>query len=346
MLTNELLGTIVVRSVIFHDVPNHRGTGGAEVTLSTQITRINADHRRMLQEKLTKVLASRRAYGIIFNAQTTSPVPAAVRVHTASGYSAQHLVEMSQGLARHLYGLQNGAISPGLLCVIDIVAGGRHGLVLMKLEREAGAALEPVREGAEIHFDMDLFSNLILTDGTRLFKTAAFLRIGLGDDDFAMTACDGQHQTTDSTEMARFWLLYLGCTVEEEPRVTTAKFYNASLDFLNTHVTDPLQKTQLYESLHTEMQSNRREITPRDFIRDYVSPEIQPSYRDFLEDRHVQLNSTFNKDVATIKNVLRRLTYISAEGVRVVAPEGREGLVQVNDETILVNDRLLSVGPR
>jgi 37-kD nucleoid-associated bacterial protein len=190
---------------------------------------------------------------------------------------------------------------------------------------------------------MSVLDNLVLTDGTRLFKTAAFLRTGLGDDAFEMTACDSQRRTTDTTEMARFWISYLGCMVEEEPRVATAKFFAASLEYINTFVTDPAQKTEMYESLHSEMHSNSPDVTPRNFIRDYVPGEIQDHYREFLEEKHVGLN-TFTKDTENIKNALRRLTYVSNEGVRVVAPEGKEGLVDVGEDNILVNDRLLRVG--
>jgi hypothetical protein len=50
-------------------------------------------------------------------------------------------VEMTQKLAGYLFDQQHGAISPGLLCAIDLTASGRRGLVLMKLEREGGAQL-------------------------------------------------------------------------------------------------------------------------------------------------------------------------------------------------------------
>ena len=117
---------------------------------------------------------------------------------------------------------------------------------------------------------MSVLENLVLTDGTKLFKTGAFLRAGAGDDDFDMSACDSQHRVLDSTEMARFWLSYLGCAVEEDARVTTSKFFNTTVEFANTYVTDLVDRTQIYESLNTELRSNRRNIVARDFVRDFV----------------------------------------------------------------------------
>jgi hypothetical protein len=343
MLTNDMLAMMTVRSVIFHDVPDQRGDGGPTVVLATEVTQIDPPRRRLLQDKLKKVLASRHAFGIIFAAETTSPVPAAIRQFTTAGHGAASFIDMSQGLARNLHQVQHGAVSPGLLCAIDFVAGGHRGLVLMKLEREQGAQLELLHRGGQTHFEMSVLDNLVLTDGTRLFKTAAFLRTGEDDDDFQMAACDNQRRATDTIEMARFWTSYLGCVIEEEPRVATAKFFTVAVEYINTFVTDPGQKTVLYESLHSELHSNTPEITPRNFIRDYVPNEIQNHFREYLQEKHVSLN-TFPKDTENIKGALKRLTYVSNEGVRVVAPEGKEGLIEVGEENIRVNDRLLRVG--
>jgi hypothetical protein len=343
MLTNQQLATMTVRSVIFHDVPNERGDGGTGVVLATDSTRIDARQRRLLTTKLTKVLDSRSAYGIKFAAGTSSPVPNEVRSYTSQAFREANFVATSQHLATHLHQVQNRTISPGLLCVIDIVVGGRHGLVIMKLEREEGAQLELERTGDRTQFAMSVLENLVLTDGTKLFKTGAFLRAGAGDDDFDMSACDSQHRVLDSTEMARFWLSYLGCAVEEDARVTTSKFFNTTVEFANTYVTDLVDRTQIYESLNTELRSNRRNIVARDFVRDFVPEGLQRACIEFLEERHVPLR-TFVKDIQDIRSTLRKLTYVSQEGVRISVPEGQDRLVNVDEERIIVNDRLKSVG--
>ena len=344
MLTNQQLATMTVRNVIFHDVPNDRGEGGTGLVLATDPTPIDAPRRKLLTGKLTKVLDSRSAYGITFAVGTSSPVPNEVRQYTSQAYREAHFVATSQRLAAHLHQVQHRAISPGLLCVIDIVVDGRHGVVIMKLEREQGAQLELERTNAgKTQFAMSVLDNLVLTDGTRLFKTAAFLRTGPGDDEFDMSACDSQHRVLDSTEMARFWLSYLGCTVEEDARVTTTKFFHATVDFANTYVTDPADKTHIYESLNTELRSNRRNVVPRDFVKDFVPHDLQPACIQFLEERHIPLR-TFVKDVQDVRTALRRLTFISEEGVRVSVPEGQDELVAVEPERIVVKDRLKTVG--
>jgi hypothetical protein len=154
---------------------------------------------------------------------------------------------------------------------------------------------------------MSILDSLVLTGNTRLYKTAAFVRSGDGDDEFDMAACDNQHNPTDTKEMARFWRKYLGCDLEEAPRVSTSKFFNATMDFINTHVDDAEEKTVMYESLHVAMRSTAPTFTPRSFITEHVPESIKPSFREFLEERRVSL-TTFPKDTQDIKGAIRRLT--------------------------------------
>ena len=343
MLTNAEISTMTLRHVIFHDVPNQRGDGGANVVLATVPTQIDTERRRLLKEKLVKTVDSRYAYGIVFQQNAASAVPSQIRAHTSVGYSERNFVATSQELARHLYQVQSGAVSPGLLCVIDVTVNNRHGLVLMKLEREAGAELKMHQNHGDTHFEMSILDSLVLTGNTRLYKTAAFLRVGTGDDDFEMVACDNQHNPTDTAEMARFWRKYLGCDLEEAPRVSTSKFFNAAMDFINTHVEDAETKTVMYESLHVEMRSANPTFTPRNFLTQHVPEDVRPGLRQFLEERNVPL-ATFQKDTQDIKSAIKRLTYISEAGVRIVAPEGRDELIQVHPEQIIVNDRLGRLG--
>jgi hypothetical protein len=343
LLTNEQLAVMTIKRVIFHDVPNNAKGVAGNLILASAETDVDAQRRNMLRAKLIKVLDSKTAYPILFAQSPSSPVPAIVREYTNKEHKVDAFVASTQELAKHLHQVQHGAVSPGLLCVIEFAADGKHGLVLMKLEREAGAQLKLDKEGGKTRFAMSVLEDLVLTDGTKLFKTAAFLRVGSGDEDFLMSACDSQHRVTDSSDMARFWIRYLGCTFREDPRVSTSKFYNASIEFINSVVTEPLLRTQIYDSLHAELRSNKATFAPKTFIQEFVPEELKKTYREYLEEQSVPLVS-FHKDVADIKNKLRRRTFLSEQGVVVSAPEESEDLVKVSEESILVQDRLKRVG--
>jgi hypothetical protein len=345
LLASQQLGQMAIKRVIFHDVPNHLKGQDGNLVLASAETEIDAARRNMLKKKLTNVLNAKAAYPILFLPGTGSPVPDLVRQYTSKEHKESVFVESSQKLAKHLHQVQHGAISAGLLCVIEFAADGKHGLILMKLEREAGAQLKLDKTGDKTRFAMSVLDDLVLTDGTRLFKTAAFLRSGSGDDDFIMTACDSQHRVTDTSDMARFWIKYLGCTFREDPRVATSKFYSATIDFLNTVVTDPIMRTQLYDSLHAELRSNKATVAPKTFIQEYVPQELKKPYREYLEEQHVSMTS-FHKDIIDIKTKLTRSTYLSEKGVVISAPASSEELVTVKEESIVVQDRLKRVGGR
>jgi hypothetical protein len=165
---------MVLRHAIFHDVPNQRGDGGGQVTLATDITPIDAERRRLLKTKLVKTLGSPHAYGMVFQPQPSSTVPGLVRNTTTGGYDEAKFIANSQGMAQHLFQVQSGAVSPGLLCVIDVVVENRHGLILMKLEREQGAELKIMAERGRTHFEMSVLDSLVLTGNTRLSRRPDF----------------------------------------------------------------------------------------------------------------------------------------------------------------------------
>lgn len=343
MLSSDHLATMAIHRVIFHDVPNNAKDQSSSLVLASAETVVDAPRRTLLRDKLIRVLGSKSSYPIVFDPQTSSPVPEIVRQYTRTRQDAEVFVTQSRDLAKHLHQMQHGAISPGLLCVIDFRSGGRLGLVLMKLEREAGAQLTLDRIGSKKRFAMSVLEDLVLTDGTRLFKTAAFLRQAAGANNFLMSACDSQHRVTDSSDMARFWIRYLGCALKEDPRVTTSKFYNSTLSFINTSVADPVLRTQMYDSLHAELQSNKTQVVPKQFIQEFVPKELKNDYQQHLESAHVSL-TTFEKDTVDISSKLKRKTYYSERGVVIAAPSENNELVKVGRQKIVVHDRLQRVG--
>lgn len=346
MFTSQNLATLVVRRVIFHDVPSPSRTSLVTGPVLADLeTAVDPPRTLHLRRKLTQVIGSKSAYPILFNPQSASPVPALIRAFTKKHHPSNEFVSMSQTLAKYLFEQQNGSISPGLLCVLDVAIQKSAGLVLMKLEREEGAQLELTSTSGKKSFAMAVLDNLVLTDGTRLFKTAAFLRTGTGDDDFTAAACDAQHNVVSSDDVAKFWLRFLGCMVVEEPRVATQRFYESALRFINGTITDPIVKNDVYEHLHSQLKAEKRQFSPRSFIEDFVPSDFQAGFRDHLKDERIALTA-FPKDLADIAGRLRRYQYRTPKGAVLTVPSDETGIVEVRDEQIVVNDRLLSVDQR
>lgn len=342
MITSANLAKLKIQRTIFHDVPNRPKGTELKPVLADLETQVDAKRAEMLRRRMIQVLGSKSSYPVEFVPDTGSPVPHEVRSYTVIPGTAAQFVEMSKRLAMFLFEQHTGAISPGLLCVMDLVSGAQQGLVLLKLEREEGAELKVREENGRRVFDMSVLDNLILTEGTRLFKTGLFLRTGPNDDDFEAVACDSQWTVVTSGDVARFWLRYLGCRFTEEPRVSTEKWFEATIRFANDHVLDPIIKNDLYEHLHSELKSNRKTVSPKNFIEDCVPDQYRQGYEGFLKKSGVPLHA-FPKDIADIKGRLRKRAYHTEKGVTVTVPEEEVQLVEVAKRQIVVRDQLVSI---
>ena len=51
---------------------------------------------------------------------------------------------------------------------------------------------------------------------------------------------------------------FLGCTFLVEPRVATRRFFESALQFLNTAVTDPVIKSDIYDHLQSQLKSQKK----------------------------------------------------------------------------------------
>ncbi len=342
MITAAVLAKLKIQRTIFHDVPNRPKGTDSKPVLADLETQVDAKRAEMLRRRMVQVLGSKSAYPVEFSPETGSRVPQEVRSYTANPSSSDQFVEMSKRLAMFLFEQHTGATSPGLLCVIEVVSGAHQGLVLLKLEREEGAELEYREENGKRVFDMSVLDNLILTEGTRLFKTGLFLRTGPNDDDFKAAACDSQWTVATSSDVARFWLRYLGCRFTEEPRVSTEKWFEATIRFTNEQVADAVTKNDLYEHLQSELKSNRKTVSPKRFIEECVPDKYRKAYELFLKESGAPLHK-FEKDIADIKGRLRRRAYHTEKGVSVTVPEEEVQLVEVEKQKIIVHDQLISI---
>lgn len=341
MIGSDQLAMTTIRRVIFHDIP--RKVSGQEPTLSEIETTIDAARKAHLRTKLIRVLGSKSAYPVEFNQDSASPVPVQVRFLTHEHRNSAKFVTASQLMAKYLFEQHTGAVSPGLLCIIDLAIGGaQDAVVLMKLEREEGAQLQLTDSNGKKTFAMSVLDNLVLTDGTRLFKTAMFLRTGPGDDDFQCAACDTQLSVMSSDDLAKFWMRFLGCKFVDDPRVATHRFFESTVRFVNSAVTDPILKADIYDHLQSQLKAVKMTFSPKAFIEEYIPETYQSQFKDHLQSERVPLNS-FTKDLSDIEKSLRRRAYQTKRGAMISVPEDSTEMIVVGADKITVNDSLVKV---
>lgn len=172
------LARLKIHRAIFHDVPQRPKNVELKVILADLETKIDASKAKILNDRITQVLGSKHAYTMTFSPAPATKVPDEVRNYTRKDRTSEEFVTMSRELANFLFAQHNGATSPGLLCVMEITVAQKRGLAILKLERQEGAEIKFSGEEGKRIFDFDVLENLILTDKTRLFKSALFVRHG------------------------------------------------------------------------------------------------------------------------------------------------------------------------
>jgi hypothetical protein len=343
MITQEQLGTLVVRQVIFHDVPNSiRNTTERKPTLSEVETLLEPDRKKLLRDKLVEVIGSSKAWSVTFSPVTSSSVPKEVRSLTADRKGLLDFVGASQRLALELFDKQSGSVSPGLLCLIDVAVDSRPGIAMMKLEREEGAQLKLSGVSGKKTFSMNILNDLVMTEGTRLFKSALFVRMGAGDDEFTSVACDNQGAGHSSDDLAKFWMKFLGCSFSDNPRQITQNFFNSTVSFINQSVTDPVEKSDLYDALHSQLRANRPSFSTKNFLEEHLPESYRRQFRDHLKADNIPIAS-FKKDLQDIDNKLKRHVYMTRSGAMVSVPESHLEVIEVNDESIIIRDTVSRV---
>jgi hypothetical protein len=339
VIDSKDLAKIKIRRIIFHDVPHNLRGGTSKPELADAETQIDQRRENILKDRLVTALGSNSAYPI----ETAGPslVQEEIDKFTVKTHTPAQFIQMSRLLAEHLFAQQSGATSSGLLCVIDLTSDGRAGLALLKLERERGAELEwQTLAGGKRVIQMSVLDNLVLTEGTKLFKSAIFVR--QSKSAIIAKACDSQSLSSSSIDLAQFWLRFLGCKLVEEPRISTQRWFDATVQYLNDNVTDPVEKSSLYGHLISELNSNKATVSPKKFASDYVSLSESDDYLNFLKSKNVG-NSQFRKDTADIATKLSRLAFYTSKGVMISAPADLENLVGIEAEQIVVRDHLQRV---
>ena len=339
MISSDDLAKLAVRRLIFHDVPKREKDGPSGPTLTNGETQLDRERAAILKQRLTRAIQG--SPPIEFKADTASPIPPGIRSLT-SKCTSEEFINISRAMASYLFEQQSGQISSGLLCVAYVMCGDIPGVAIMKLEREKGAKLDLVTQGSVQTFSMDVLNDLVLTDGTRLFKAALFLKDG---EEFRAAACDQQNAPIQHLSIADFWLRFLGCKFVQSPALATRDWFEATVRFVNQHVEDPVEKNTLYEHLASELKSNRTTVAPRKFLEEYVKKDLRQPYTEALQEGGMSLNR-FPKDTSEIAAKLKRKAFYTVNGVAVTAPADQEKLIEVGPDQIVVHDELKKIVER
>lgn len=287
-----------------------------------------------------------KAFDVIFDDAAVTTAPAEVRSYLATEALAlgtdeerdDALVALSRSLATRLFDAQPTQPLAGLFAVSSGTIAGRPFLAAMKLEHEKGVTVDEVRIDGRQTLAMTVEDGLVLVQGTKVFKAAAFapnpiadLTALSGDFDCEGRLSDTQNPFTASGVANYFAHDTLGVRLVGEPRVITEQVFKAVEDFLDETVTEPAARVTAESALIVEMSSNRQTFSAQSFGNNHLTPELRRGLRDVLNERSLPLTA-FPKDLNLIENRLKMIALEFEGRISVVGPQNR-----FDDDTIQID---------
>ncbi len=327
MLSNSL-AALTIERVIFHDIPQR--IQGLEQTLvySDECTDLAPKTRNHLQRRMIDALGGTDAFDIVFQGDSLSPVPPFIKTYTHKP-DPEAFVSHSKTLAKYLFQVQAMNSPQGIVAILDCSVQGCGAIGILKIQREDGGRLTPHLVNGKRGFAYELLNDLILTEGTKFFKNALFIRRApdSAPEPFEAGACDKQRTNSYGVQVATYFLDdFLGCQFSEAPRIITKRFFEATQSFINKRITDAIVRDDVYEHLRSQLKSETPTVSPYQFADEFIPLDYRQPYVEYLEEHHIR-NVAIQKDLSAISGQLRKKAYHTRQGVTVTVPANKEGLV-------------------
>lgn len=254
--------TLDVGRVIVHEIPVRKKGAATEPTLSEVESPLTANLQAYIKNKITQSATSAYACDVVLQPSGTAPLADRVVAHLSG--DGEDFVELSHFAATHLHGVQTGINPEGLLAIVGATLLGHRALAILKLERESGVTVQPANIGGKQTLRIDHVGGLILTKSVRVFKAGVFVHRGPDQRDVDAVVSDHQRGQRPTSDIADFFLKrFLGCELTELPRVTTRRFFEAVVDFVNTQVPSTEHKAKYHIALLAELGGNAGTLAGR-----------------------------------------------------------------------------------
>lgn len=267
---------IQLLKAIVHEVPKGRYStkDDVEVTLSTELTPLETETRRFIEDNMLKfALKHPRQVKRDNGAASNTPDLVASIIKDAG----DPFVKASQELARALYRSQTANSPSGILVVASAKMDGREAVLLMKAEHQEGMRLR--RDETTGRLDLEHLNELIVGHNSRIYKIAL---MELGDDDTVIGQMVDQQ---NGVMYADFFLAdFLGCQLADKAEVQTKIFMDSAIKHFNESMDDPQKAARYAGALSSYMHAPGTDFQPSVFADDYLEPEDRDDFLDAIPD--------------------------------------------------------------
>jgi hypothetical protein len=336
-------GTFVLKSVIMHQVPKGKPGGASTIDYSEAPIVLSTRDRTYIQGKLRKTFGG-YARPVIEDLDITSSAPDIVRGLVAS---PKGLVAGSSTLADSLFQLQKPVSPAGLVMTILGTVDNETCVAIAKMEQQEGMRVEmtQTKEGLRT-YKAQYLSDLILGEGTRIFKAGIFAASGAQSGALLTGSVVDDQQRTGG--VAEYFVEFLGCKFVQRPDVLTERFLSTSQKYITRVTKDDSEANARYEvALLAELQSNSGRISPDTFASTHLDKQHRDGFINALVEAGVPTKG-FKKDVGLVSSRIRRMRIVTARGADVLVPpgmledgsvtvvptDGKSSVVTVNDEVV------------
>ncbi len=224
---------------------------------------------------------------------------------------------------------QTKSIPGGIVVVFSGVQGNpsKKFLGIIKAEVHSGYEKEVNKRTNEI--SLKFVEELLLTPGTRLYKTAGFFEKSTYDesssdlnDKWAVMISDYQISKAEGKAAAQyFYSDFLGCGYPQTSARTTKLFYESTSLFIDELGVSEANKSNLINALTTYLKVDTSStISASEFAEKYFDDiDIQDAFTSYMKDSGLPDNA-FTKDIEHIESKLQFRKVNFRSNVKITAP--------------------------
>ena len=307
---------LIIEKLIIHDIPKHKKNEEGAPYYSESESIITDGLRVFFQDKVKSALNGNQALKVCFKTDAESSVPVCTQeiLNTDNEF-----IQLSKNIAIDLFNIQKGTNSAGVLLVIRGKIQDNTVCIILKLEKDKGAQL--VLNTATRTFDVEEIQNLMLTNKTKIFKVALFIRRDDFQIDYDGLLMDYQINIKDKKGTNSFFLDFIGCRPYADPKITTKNFYNYTRAFIDS-IPDDLARTKYIQDLNSYLQKNQNTINPREFAEEYMSEtDHKNQYEQYLRDKGFALEA-YTKDNTLINSHIKKIILEFSNGISILGNKG------------------------
>ncbi len=224
---------------------------------------------------------------------------------------------------------QMKSIPGGIVVVFSGTQGSFSKKFFGVIKAEVHSGYEKLIDNKTNEISLKFVEELLLTPGTRLYKTAGFFENSTYDesnsdlnDKWTVMVADNQINKVDGKAAAKyFYSDFLGCGYPQTSARTTKLFYDFTSSFITNLDIPASEKSDLLNSLTTYLKvDTSSSVSASEFAERYFDDiDLQDNFTSFLDDSGLP-NSAFTKDIEHIESKLKYRNVNFKSNVKISAP--------------------------